>query len=56
MSKQVYEVREDKTMDWEKRLRFSVNYAKQLWPLECRGKETVGPKKEQLVYDRRDPR
>jgi hypothetical protein len=54
MSKQVYEVREDKTMDWEKRLRYSVNYAKQLWPLECRCKETVGPKKEQLVYDRRD--
>jgi hypothetical protein len=29
MSKQVYEVREDKTMDWGKRLRYSVNYAKQ---------------------------
>jgi hypothetical protein len=27
--KQVYEVREDKTMDWGKRLRYSVNYAKQ---------------------------
>jgi hypothetical protein len=48
MSKQVYEVREDKTMDWEKRLRYSVNYAKQLWPLECRGKETVGPKRNNL--------
>jgi hypothetical protein len=48
MSKQVYEAREDKTMDWEKRLRYSVNYAKQLWPLECRGKETVGPKRNNL--------
>jgi hypothetical protein len=45
MSKQAYEVREDKTMDWEKRLRYAVNYAKQLWPLECRGKETVGLEK-----------
>jgi hypothetical protein len=27
MSKQVYEVRGDKTMDWGKRLRYSVNYA-----------------------------
>src|SRR3984893_12679329 len=45
MSKQIYEVREDKTMDWEKRLRYSVNCAKQLWPLECRGKETIGLEK-----------
>jgi len=40
MSKQIYEVREDKTMDWEKRLRYSVNCAKQLLTDEPKSQES----------------
>ena len=33
-------------MDWEKRLRYSVNCARQLWPLARRGKENGWPRKK----------
>src|ERR1700751_1730037 len=35
MSKQFYEGRQDKTMDWEKRVRYSVDYSKQLMNQEA---------------------
>ena len=35
MSKQFCEVRQDKTMDWEKRVRYSVDYSKQLMNQEA---------------------